>query len=513
MLFVSLGVALASTPSAEIGWRGDQARFTITAPAGFEISPDAPADLALRWSGRELTLTGSGGELTGGLDIGPVRGVEVEGEVAIQLCDKASGICAPAEFTVSGAVPTAKKGRVQLAVSDPPDAAEHTPRFNTDANAAADTAFAAAREGGGLVVLDFSAVWCPPCNLLAAEVLHAPDAEELLEGFEVAVLDVDHPSSWALKDRYAVGGYPTIVVVDAEGKELDRTVGYDGKQAFLDFLAGATAEKPDWAGTDPATLSADDAGRGLFAQVRGGAHEGLEAWVQASAASELPEAHLARFRLDPGADEARWLSTHVPSRALEWVPYAGDWSDTAEARAPLEEAIRRALPLVGGHEAADLLYFAAQLADEADRPTLYGAAFATLHASLSGDPVLDRAHWTFLASLQAKSGDLDGAIAFLDGLTRAHPDDPTFLLEAASLLNEHERYEEALTHSKLALGRAWGDNQLRVALEHCEALKALGRVDEARGTADKILHQDKAPADGLDVRTHRYRQKLQAFVD
>ncbi|MCB9674289.1 MAG: thioredoxin fold domain-containing protein [Alphaproteobacteria bacterium] len=512
MLLGSIAAALAAAPTAEIGWKGDVSRLVVTAPAGMEISADAPADLVLRWEGRELTVAGSGGELTGGMAVGAVRGRTLEGEVSLQLCDKASGVCTPGRFALSGTAPDAKKGRIALTVAEA-GAAHAAPEFNTDARTGADAAFARAKETGELVVLDFSAVWCPPCNLLAAEVLHARDADVLLEGFQLAVVDVDHPTSWALKDRYQVGGYPTVVVVDADGNELDRVVGYPGKEEFLAFLAAADEEKRDWASEDPKALTPDEAAEGLWAQVQDDVEEGLEAWLDASADSDTAAGHLARFRLDPNPDDATWLATNAPDEALEWVPWAGPWGDTDAAKGPLREAIQRALPGADGFEAADLLYFAAQLADEADQRTLYGAGYVTLQASLSGDDFLDRAHFTFLASLRAKSGDLDGAVAFLDGLTRTHPDDPTFLLEAAGLLNDAKRYEDALARTKLGLARAWGDNQLRVALEHCEALVGLGRDDEARGTADKLLHQDKAPDAALVVRTHRYREKLAAFLE
>jgi protein disulfide-isomerase len=49
----------------------------------------------------------------------------------------------------------------------------------------------------------------------------------------------------ALKDKYDVQGFPTLVVLDANGKEIGRQVGYDegGPKAFIAKLEGYEAGK------------------------------------------------------------------------------------------------------------------------------------------------------------------------------------------------------------------------------------------------------------------------------
>lgn len=503
------GVANASVPTVQIDWKGPSALLAVSPPEGFEISPDAPADVSLTFGDLEMTVASSGSRVTGGLGLGDVRGQEIAGHLAVQLCDKSSGVCIPSAFGVSGRIPDLKKGRLSLAVAEDAGAAHTEPVFNADAQSAADGAFAAAKESGELVILDFSAVWCPPCNLLAAEVLHAEDAEETLEGFELAVLDVDHKSSWTLKDRYAIGGYPTVVVVDAEGEEVGRVEGYPGRDGFLEFLAGVSEPAP-WKDADPSTLSADDAAEGLWAKVQAG-DEQLDEWIEAASESDSMAAHLARFHVKATAEDAVWLRDNAPGKALEWVGASGAWGEKDEAKPILMEALRRDLAAADGIVGADLLWYVADLSAEADQPTIYAAAAASLRGGLSGDPVRDRGHYTYLATLQDRAGDTDGAVAFLDGLTRANPKDPTFLLKAANVLLKRERFEEAAMRAERALSLSWGDNQLRVAKTYCEALVGLGEEDKASGVANKFLEQDKAP-EGLDVRTTRYREQLAEFA-
>jgi thioredoxin-like negative regulator of GroEL len=505
-------------PTVAVTWKKDAAALVVTAPEGFTISPDAPADLAIETVAppdhglpRAVTVKTSGAEITAGIAVGPLRGAGVDGSIAIQLCDKDSGVCLPGRFDISGAIGTDRKGEVRLAVRDAsPENAAPKHAFNTDAQATADRAFAAAKRTGDLVLLDFSAVWCPPCNALAAEVLHAPDHEETLAGVQVAVLDVDHPSSFALKDRYGVTGYPTLVLAGADGTPVDRMLGYPGRDAFLAFVDRARSGNtpPDWTQADPASLSADDAAEGWWWLTQFASDFDAAPWAKAAADSETAAAHLARFHAAPNDADATWLAENAPQHVLDWVPAVDPndgWGATERAVAIQRQALTRSLVGASGIEAADRMWFLARL-DPEQAAAWYAAAFATLRATQTGDEALDRASWTFLATLRAKAGDVDGAIRFLDEKTRTHPDEPTFLLEAASLLNEAGRHAEALERSALALDRSWGDNRLRVVLAHVDALLGLDRPDEAEQIARDTL-AEAAPSD-LAVRTHRYRAQL-----
>jgi thioredoxin-related protein len=40
----------------------------------------------------------------------------------------------------------------------------------------------------------------------------------------------------ALSEKYSIEGYPTVIVLSSEGKELKKQVGYDG-QTSKDFIA------------------------------------------------------------------------------------------------------------------------------------------------------------------------------------------------------------------------------------------------------------------------------------
>jgi len=81
------------------------------------------------------------------------------------------------------------------------------------------------------VLLDFWAVWCRPC--LTAE----PVLEELSTQYEGKVtfmkLNVDFNQQTAR--QYQVMSIPTTILIK-DGKEIDRQIGFAGKDAFVNLL-------------------------------------------------------------------------------------------------------------------------------------------------------------------------------------------------------------------------------------------------------------------------------------
>jgi len=517
MLLFCMPVAAAMTlPEVALSWKGEDALLALAPPVGFEISADAPADLAIRWADSEVGYSVSGRRAELGVALWSVRGREVEGDLSITLCDKADGVCQTLALQMRGSVPTARRGRVTLGVVRATPPAEEAVSFRTDAQALASAAFAAVEGTERRVLLDFSAVWCPPCNALAAEVLHAAQPPEVLEAYEVVVLDVDDPRSWVLKDRYQIGSYPTVVIADAQGREIGREVGFPGAEPFLAWLEQMAARNEpavDYAEVDPATVSPERAGEIAWELTRQG-RPGVAPWIARAEAGEVSVAlRLARVNASPTLEDASWLAEHAPEETLEWISAAMPLFEEEAGRAVLDRAIAGGLAAATGPDAAALLYFAARAGPPSEAPLRYGAAAAALRASFSGDPARDRAHYTFLASLMAKSGDLEGALARLRDATVRWPEEPTFLLKEARLLLDAGEAEAALTAAEGCVDAAWGDNRLRCGALVCEALTALDRADDAARRARELLDAIAAPDPALEVRSPRYRKALQAFVD
>jgi thioredoxin 1 len=80
-------------------------------------------------------------------------------------------------------------------------------------------------------VVDFWAVWCGPCKMIA------PVLEEIAEDYEgkiqVVKLDVDHNNQSAI--QYGVMSIPTLILFK-NGQVAERIVGYMPKEKLLSKL-------------------------------------------------------------------------------------------------------------------------------------------------------------------------------------------------------------------------------------------------------------------------------------
>lgn len=98
-----------------------------------------------------------------------------------------------------------------------------------------------------MVLMDFNGSdWCPPCKALRKNVLNSPEFKEYAAK-NLILVDVDFPKTKAqseeqkaanrkLAEEYKVEGYPTVVVLSSDGKELKKSVGYGGQSA-KEFIA------------------------------------------------------------------------------------------------------------------------------------------------------------------------------------------------------------------------------------------------------------------------------------
>lgn len=104
-----------------------------------------------------------------------------------------------------------------------------------------------ARADHKMVLMDFNGSdWCAPCKALRKNVLSSPEFMEYAKK-NLVLVDVDFPkhkalpagqqqANDALAQKYGVDGFPTIVVLNSDGKEIKKSAGYDGQNA-KEFIA------------------------------------------------------------------------------------------------------------------------------------------------------------------------------------------------------------------------------------------------------------------------------------
>ena len=90
--------------------------------------------------------------------------------------------------------------------------------------------FAAVTAENDLVLLDFWAVWCGPCKMIAPLLTQIAEERE-----DVVIGKVDVDSEMELAMQFGVSSIPTLVVIE-DGKPVNKAVGYMPKEKILALL-------------------------------------------------------------------------------------------------------------------------------------------------------------------------------------------------------------------------------------------------------------------------------------
>jgi thiol-disulfide isomerase/thioredoxin len=93
---------------------------------------------------------------------------------------------------------------------------------------------ALARKENKPLFMVFEATWCGPCKIMDRLVYTADVVVKAAENIISVKVDGDkHPE---LKKQFKGGGYPTMILLTAQGEELKRTSGYCGVKEMAVFL-------------------------------------------------------------------------------------------------------------------------------------------------------------------------------------------------------------------------------------------------------------------------------------
>src|SRR5687767_10944887 len=92
---------------------------------------------------------------------------------------------------------------------------------------------AKAKAEGKPIFLDFDAKGCGWCRKLEKETFSQGSVGDAMRAFINVHIDVEEGEGEELAKRFNVHGYPTLVVLDSSGAEVDRIGGYMPPEPFV----------------------------------------------------------------------------------------------------------------------------------------------------------------------------------------------------------------------------------------------------------------------------------------
>jgi len=97
-----------------------------------------------------------------------------------------------------------------------------------------DEALAKAKEQDTIVLIDVYAAHCGQCKEMDEGLWEQAEGADLAEGLIALRVSTDNPEGHAVQRRYPVLGLPLVLFLEPDGREIDRIVGYNDHDAFLE---------------------------------------------------------------------------------------------------------------------------------------------------------------------------------------------------------------------------------------------------------------------------------------
>ncbi len=137
-------------------------------------------------------------------------------------------------FAVAAVMTAAACSRPEIVSEAPVEAVANHATVEVSWESDMPAALERARTEGKPVLVNFYADWCVWCKRLESTTLRDAKVASVLQNRVVPLsLNVDGDGK-ELSNKYQVDGLPTIIVLDADGRELGRIPGYMPPDSFLE---------------------------------------------------------------------------------------------------------------------------------------------------------------------------------------------------------------------------------------------------------------------------------------
>jgi thioredoxin-like negative regulator of GroEL len=499
--------------------------FTATVPVGFHFNEKAPNAIIIddkkvkptRVEARKVEFVG----LTSGWK---------KAFANLYICDDALTYCEPRRVDLAGPLGSKNAAEPAKSLSAKP---KKTTAMKLDSNGFIlddlSGAVEKAKREKKLLLVDFSARWCPGCMRLESEIFSNADFKKQASQFVKVKIDVDRFENAVLSEKYRIQGIPAVLALDAEQKEIERFVDFQPMPMIKDFLGSvrqnsvaiekllgkggaATAAENEQIGRR--LLRAGDAALSLtyFQKVAPAPIELLTAQVAAAkeAFTKDDKTKKSYERVLREAIDADPAST----RALLWrTQLIALNPEAADIKTLTSDGVRQADQLLENREKIPSATRGDLVGEFTGyEPLMIAIARADLISANGAESAEAKQAWKKAAEvgrgLNIKMKARGPAVRYLIVLTQAEefaeaaelskkllkadPSNPELLRRQLRSLNGTGDYAKAIVVGQRALKQSYGRNEYWVAEQLAKSYLGAGKKKEANELLDRYLNRDDA---------------------
>ncbi|MGE0526418.1 MAG: tetratricopeptide repeat protein [Bdellovibrionales bacterium] len=388
-------------------------------------------------------------------------------------------------------------------------------------------ALARAQEKGQLILIDFSARWCPSCVRLEKEIFGQKVFKRFTKNMVKLKVDVDKFENSVVGDKFNIKLIPTLLVINAQQEEIDRIIDYQPISILEGFFTAIQEDPVGIKDLSEKAKTGDPAirlrlGKRLLASGRFKEAEAVFAALKPTPPALLT-AKVEGAARDHQSDEkdekaktnyARVLREAIQAepgstRSLDWRARLVSVSADADEKTKLKKEgveITDALladkaKLKAALETDDVGEFTgfepflvairrAELAtagevSEAESVAAWRKA-AEVVGALKIPPRATGALLRYLIVLNSAKM-FDEADRLTLSLLKRDPGNPEVERRRLKVLFEQKRYNEAIRTGRKALKTAYGRNEFWVVEVLARALTGAKQFDQARKLLDRYL--------------------------
>lgn len=545
---------------------GNEVLFQLTAPPEHHFNLEAPNKVVLinGKKAEEVGLEKKATKFFGSLKNG---NKEESLKATLYVCDDKNTYCVPKTKEISlaaafGPQKSIVKVNSPLILDSTPDKATLDiikKQSNESLNAEnekdwivdnVEKAFKTAKTKNRPLFIDFYGIWCPPCNVMDETFFKTEKFNPYKNRFVFLKLDVDKSTSWNLKQKYKVKGYPTYVLATSTGEEIHRVVGSSNVAAFASQIDLALKYKNLSLEKRIAMAPKKSKDRIFLQDIALNLYnldkytEATEYFNKAFAISKKDAAKyecksfkaaqfakLKTFSDDQKKEKLNFLATQLASAptctesfeiseaAQDLLEEANDKALTAKVLADSihigEKLLENESLLLGGeYTLGDVNITLAELYDKAgekEKSKIYYQKSADLYDKeiQEGRVSADKERGVNLSKAYAlnKVGRFNDAEQIYLTLIKTYPNEFTYYNSYGGALKENGKTDAAILQYKKSLDYAYGDNKLRVAASLAKLLIDAKKTDEAKALLTSVIQDTMLPED-KEIRTHSYYNKL-----